>query len=284
MTRDQIRRFFATVGRSYYQSPDFHAEQAALKRDGAGRVSPISQFGIGILSCFMVAERMTVRTHPGGAGKGREPSRFEVTGPGKLFVLREEGLKTQGTEITLWLREHIQFEPWTAEQTLIQVKRELEHSLKSADWSVALESSRETERRSTMADLEGRVERRLHPGFEAMRHILWPLFPVGLRGPGVGETWEIDLDIGLHFTQLCPIDPEKVAAEAIKWLYRGVVPAKVDWAHWDWTDPESGSRVRLVFPRRLKSRRTYFPHSCRRGAMLNCRTLSGRVTLHEESW
>jgi len=50
-----IRNYLAVAGRSYYQSADF--EREGLKID------PISKFGVGILSCFMVADRIEIETY-----------------------------------------------------------------------------------------------------------------------------------------------------------------------------------------------------------------------------
>jgi len=49
-----IRNYLAIAGNSYYRSSDF--EHQGLKMD------PISKFGIGILSCFMVADRIEIET------------------------------------------------------------------------------------------------------------------------------------------------------------------------------------------------------------------------------
>jgi Histidine kinase-, DNA gyrase B-, and HSP90-like ATPase len=49
-----VQKYLAVAGRSYYQSEDF-------QREGL-RMDPISRFGIGILSCFMVAERVEIIT------------------------------------------------------------------------------------------------------------------------------------------------------------------------------------------------------------------------------
>lgn len=49
-----VKKYLATAGNSYYQSSDF--ENQGLKMD------PISKFGIGILSCFMVADRIEIET------------------------------------------------------------------------------------------------------------------------------------------------------------------------------------------------------------------------------
>ncbi|MBI2906979.1 MAG: ATP-binding protein [Chloroflexi bacterium] len=49
-----VRNYLAVAGQSYYCSADFERER--LKMD------PISRFGIGLLSCFMVADRVEIET------------------------------------------------------------------------------------------------------------------------------------------------------------------------------------------------------------------------------
>ena len=51
MTEDIIRNYFLKVGRSYYNSDEFRQEKHRCKADPD--YTPVSQFGIGILSCFM---------------------------------------------------------------------------------------------------------------------------------------------------------------------------------------------------------------------------------------
>jgi hypothetical protein len=50
-----LRNYFAVAGKSYYRSADFD-------REGLN-IDPVSRFGIGFLSCFMVADRVEVETY-----------------------------------------------------------------------------------------------------------------------------------------------------------------------------------------------------------------------------
>ena len=58
MSRHIIEHFFLNIGSSYYKSKEFYTQWA---KDGAG-FAPTSQFGIGILSCFMLGTRLEVLT------------------------------------------------------------------------------------------------------------------------------------------------------------------------------------------------------------------------------
>jgi hypothetical protein len=61
MTEEIILDYFLKVGRSYYQSATFKAELLRYAERGTD-FQPISRFGIGILSCFIVGDRVEVST------------------------------------------------------------------------------------------------------------------------------------------------------------------------------------------------------------------------------
>ena len=83
MSRKIVENYFMRVGRSYYRSPEFDAERARLKKKGI-ELEATSQFGIGILSCFMVADRFEVTTHR----VGHVPLHITIEGPTKYFVIK----------------------------------------------------------------------------------------------------------------------------------------------------------------------------------------------------
>lgn len=56
MTAYVIKEYLSVIGKSYYGSKDFHELNI--------QVDPISKYGIGILSCFVIAESLTIRTRP----------------------------------------------------------------------------------------------------------------------------------------------------------------------------------------------------------------------------
>ncbi|MBQ1516804.1 MAG: ATP-binding protein, partial [Clostridia bacterium] len=80
MNVEIIKKYFLTIGRSYYQSDDF-------KRDGNGKpeYNPISRFGIGILSCFLTDENNTLEVSTKRAGS--PAVRLSVTGLKGLYRL-----------------------------------------------------------------------------------------------------------------------------------------------------------------------------------------------------
>jgi molecular chaperone HtpG len=85
LTEDQVHEFLATIGRS-------------AKRDDLGfaRHEFLGQFGIGLLSCFLVADEIRVDTHAAGA----EPVRWTGFSDGSYRV--EKGERGDvGTTVTL---------------------------------------------------------------------------------------------------------------------------------------------------------------------------------------
>ncbi|HZR57481.1 MAG TPA: ATP-binding protein [Terriglobales bacterium] len=104
MDEDIIKHHLMTVGSSYYNTPQFEAEH--------GDFSPISRFGIGILTCFMVSDDIEIVTCRGGKG-----FRIRMTSVHADYLLRElpardsklAGLEPHGTRVTLRLRDTIDF-------------------------------------------------------------------------------------------------------------------------------------------------------------------------------
>lgn len=82
MSRRIVENYFMRVGRSYYRSPEFDAERARLKEKRID-LEATSQFGIGILSCFMVADRFEVETYR----FGHQPLHLTIEGPTKYFTI-----------------------------------------------------------------------------------------------------------------------------------------------------------------------------------------------------
>jgi hypothetical protein len=79
-----VENYFMNVGKSYYRSMEFDAERRRLERIGI-ELDAVSQFGIGILSCFLVADRFEVETHQ----FGHEPLHIKIEGTGKYFLVQK---------------------------------------------------------------------------------------------------------------------------------------------------------------------------------------------------
>lgn len=87
-----VRQYFAKVGISYYRSKDFHAN-----------FSPISECGIGILSCFMMADVIIVDSKRDGS----EPIQLEIRSLTESFIPRRGSSMEPGTTIRLHLKPDI---------------------------------------------------------------------------------------------------------------------------------------------------------------------------------
>ncbi len=87
-----VRQYFAKIGFSYYQSSDFH-----------GSFRPIGEFGIGILSCFMLAQQIEVES----LKEGSEPIHLEINSLTEPFVPRKGSRTTPGTTVKLHLKKEM---------------------------------------------------------------------------------------------------------------------------------------------------------------------------------
>lgn len=78
-----VRNYLAIAGVSYYQSEEF-------RRQGLN-MDPISRFGVGVLSCFMVAERIEIVTYrdPHASGAA-EPLRINIPAVDKQFRIHAD--------------------------------------------------------------------------------------------------------------------------------------------------------------------------------------------------
>ncbi len=77
-----IKNYLAVAGKSFYKSKDF--SDLGIKMD------PISRFGVGILSCFMVAESITIETYREPyLSKSSKPLRIQIPSLEKQFRIEE---------------------------------------------------------------------------------------------------------------------------------------------------------------------------------------------------
>lgn len=89
MTEEIIRNFLLRVGRSYYTSAEFKAEQLQyLAQNG---FTPISRFGIGLLSCFIAGDRVEIATRHAIHAKSQADSiRLSLSGLHGFFTLQTQ--------------------------------------------------------------------------------------------------------------------------------------------------------------------------------------------------
>lgn len=95
-----IENYFARVGRSYYQSAEFRRENIR-----PSEFNPISRFGIGFLSTFMVAEKVDVDTRRlTGPYQAAEPISLEIPGLWSIFWAKPGRRESPGTTVRLYLK------------------------------------------------------------------------------------------------------------------------------------------------------------------------------------
>jgi len=97
-----IDNYYSKVGSSFYKSTDFYN----LKSESNAEFTPTSRFGIGILSCFMVADTLIVDTRRVlDPHLSSEPLNITVEGQESIFWIKEGFRKKPGTTTKLILRK-----------------------------------------------------------------------------------------------------------------------------------------------------------------------------------
>lgn len=107
MDQHVIDNYYSKVGSSFYKSIDFYD----LKSQSNAKFTPTSRFGIGILSCFMVADTVDVDTRKVyEPHKSSDPLSLTIEGQESIFWIKPGQRKTPGTTTKLFLRP--QQNPW----------------------------------------------------------------------------------------------------------------------------------------------------------------------------
>jgi hypothetical protein len=113
MDREIVRDYFAKVGSSYYRSRQFRRMVDKDELD----FRPVSQFGIGVLSVFMVGDRVDIETS--SLGRRRASLALGIDGPSRLFWTRNGQRSAEGTIVRVNL---------TSASTEFLVKRQVQES------------------------------------------------------------------------------------------------------------------------------------------------------------
>lgn len=102
MDQEIIDKYYSKVGSSFYKSTDFYN----LKSECNADFTPTSRFGIGILSCFMVADTLIVDTKRVYAQhKSSDALNITVEGQESIFWIKEGKREMPGTTTKLILRK-----------------------------------------------------------------------------------------------------------------------------------------------------------------------------------
>ncbi|NQW22496.1 MAG: ATP-binding protein [SAR202 cluster bacterium] len=116
MDESIIRNYFSKIGISYYRSDDFK-----------GSFRPISEFGIGILSAFMIADEIEVDS----LREGSDPIQISINSITKSFVPKLGTRATPGTTVRLFLKSNIQM----TNESIAQLVR---HYCRHIDFPIAI--------------------------------------------------------------------------------------------------------------------------------------------------
>lgn len=102
MDQHIIDSYYSKVGSSFYKSSEFYD----IKSRANASFNPTSRFGIGILSCFMVADTLSVDTRRVyGPHESSKPLHLAIEGQDSIFWIKSGERSTPGTTTKLFLRE-----------------------------------------------------------------------------------------------------------------------------------------------------------------------------------
>jgi hypothetical protein len=113
-----IENFFTRIGRSFYKSPEF-IEQGL-------EFTPISEFGIGIISCFMIARKIVVETK----AENCKPYTIEIESVDDYFIIHEGKREDVGTTVTLFLKDEIKNQKFDLYDVVRYYARHIEFPIK----------------------------------------------------------------------------------------------------------------------------------------------------------
>lgn len=238
MTRDVIERFLTQIGKSYYKSPDFLRERELMKRHGL-LCTTISQFGIGFLSAFMLADEIELETRAATKGGGLETGwRVRIHGAHgliALYPLAPNRISSTGTRVRLTLKSGLELERFDHERLLERLRNDF--------YGLTIEGDRVSDPSENVVE----------PAWSIGRCVVWPLWPVRLEPPGAKP---LLLDAGFHARELLRLDRTALQSKADEWTYPPGSLGDPHWAHWDWVDDKpgtdggavTGSRIRLTLP------------------------------------
>ncbi|PFX98391.1 hypothetical protein COL41_02925 [Bacillus mycoides] len=121
MTKEIVEKYFLNIGNSFYKSREFQK----LKSTWISNFQPTSQFGIGILSCFMIGDKIEVTTIPLNEAEANSRSfSFSIDGPHENFYFMKpdelaiEEIGPHGTLIKLYLNSDIDIHDTKIEENL----------------------------------------------------------------------------------------------------------------------------------------------------------------------
>lgn len=129
MSFDAASRYLSNIGASFFVSKEFEDLKA-----GKDIFDPISRFGIGILSCFLIASSVVIET----LKENEDPCKFIIEDLAEGWRYEAGSRKAVGTKITLTLNE---------EGKLLSLEKVLEHYAKAVEFQIQLINEETGERK-----------------------------------------------------------------------------------------------------------------------------------------
>jgi Molecular chaperone, HSP90 family len=123
MDEDIFKDYFLQIGKSYYNSPEY--------RTSSIEIDPVSEFGIGILSVFMVASNFIVesRRKPLDPLHPPKPINVEIPTAYDYFVQRPSSRVEIGTKITLSLKSNHPFSSTSLTEKISKIAPFIEYPI-----------------------------------------------------------------------------------------------------------------------------------------------------------
>ena len=228
MTVDVVKKYFTQIGRSYYQSPEYRRDRALFNEYGLP-ASEISQFGIGILSCFMLADVVEVWTcpiRPHEPTENDRPHHYRIWGADGLFWHQPTDEKTStGTRIRMWL------------------KKDRTAACDFPDLHADLRNEHYDRRKASNSRIH------IDPLREIWGCVPWPRYQIQFTDGEREELSRWSLDTTSHLDQLLLLDAQNVTEE-----YERITgtsqpePLALQWAWFEWEHEITASRLRIAVP------------------------------------
>lgn len=109
-----VKDYFAKIGQCFYRSPEFLGEECDF--------TPLSEFGIGILSCFMLADHVMIDTKM----EGYDPLRVEITSDFDYISVKKGNKQIPGTAVILYVKREMNLGSLDLEKEIRHYARHLE--------------------------------------------------------------------------------------------------------------------------------------------------------------
>jgi len=136
MNKEIIEKYYSKIGSSFYKSRDFYE----LKAKSDLNFTPVSEFGIGILSCFMIADTIEVETKRLKEQFDYDrPLKLIIEGHDSIFTILKSDKKVPGTATKLLLREK---NPWK-KMTETQFIHSVQNVFPNPPFTVNIETDKE---------------------------------------------------------------------------------------------------------------------------------------------